>query len=128
MRNIVFDIILPAIIAILIGLFILVVSCVVLNEWKWGKTPAVECEARLIGSSFLPSTKTSHVTPIYGNRQMHVALTQTGHYEKYITEWDCGDLGRHVCHEKEVYQYAKDVSILLIKKREEAIRIVGIKH
>jgi len=116
------------IVVVVFGVILLAIVCIK-QEIRWYNTPPFEHECRLLNTNFLPSTKTSHVTPIFNQKHgTSFAVTQTGHDDIHVTIWDCGIYGRIISKEKEIFQYAKDPSILLLKALDGEVRIYDIKH
>ena len=114
---------------VIIGLIGWVLVECVYECYVWANVPQFEHHATLLSDQYNPSTLSSHVAPTFnGEGGISFTYYSTGHGESYITIWDCGCYGRLKCDKQEVFQYAKPKSILYLKKLNNDIRIVGIKH
>lgn len=97
------------------------------NEISWAKIEPVPHKATLISTEYAESTIETHVVPVATGKSVGAGVVTTGSPEKHITVWDLGEYGRVVCDDKTVFQYAKPESVLMIKVRGKAVKIVGIQ-
>lgn len=118
---------LPVLLVIIIALVIACGIFIIYEEICFSYAPSYRIECELLADSYSPSTIKTRVAPIVSaNGQISTAAYRTGNLEKHITVWNCGKFGRLTCDKKEVFQFAKNRSILIIRSNEYDTRIVGI--
>lgn len=95
----------------------------IVDEYNWYMTPCITQEGCLLerefkkgktGTSFAYIPKRG-VVPVFHSSS-----------DNYITIWDIGKYGIHVCDKKNVFCGGKDKSLLEIKVRGEEVRIESI--
>lgn len=99
----------------------------VYGEYKWDKSPAIECSATLISRDHYPSTRKQTTGTVYIDGKVGVTHHTTGCLEKKVTVWDAGKYGMLESDDERVWRLAKEKSILKIKELDGGVRIVGIK-
>src|ERR1700750_3142299 len=93
---------------------------------SWYRMPYQKVQCTLVNTNFIPSTSTTHSFMTYDKNGMKPGVAHSSTPEKYITIWDCGKLGNLICYREDVFRYAKQVSILHIKKKSDEVWICGI--
>lgn len=96
------------------------------REKDFNNAPIIEVDATLVSREYIAPTESFRSSHSWGKTGKWTTHTQTTE-EDFVTLWEIENYGTRVCHDKEIFTYAKPKSILLIKVNKEEVRIVGIK-
>jgi hypothetical protein len=98
------------------------------KEYDFNQLPIHQVECQLISHSYSPNTSKIRIVPIFSsNGNYFTSVCTTGDYEKKITEWQCGEYGRLICDNVEIYRFAREESVLYIRSNSYDTRVVGIR-
>ena len=75
----------------------------IIDEYQWAQTPSFVQDCTLVSQNYFPRR------------------------DRYVTVWDCGEYGRLVADDEYIFRFAKDISTLILKKKNEEVRIIGIE-
>lgn len=116
------------VLTLLIVAIIVIGICSLGKEYLWYQTEPFEHNATLLSLGHKSSTqKTSIVNTVGANGTFGVGSVVTGEPEKFVTVWDCGEYGRLIADDEEIFRWAKPESTLLLKKRGNEVKIWRIK-
>ena len=105
-----------------------IITLLIVDEKRFAIAPTYEVKCTLLSQTYEPCSFYHGTAPILtSNGQMGIAVTCGSTTEKTITVWDCGKFGRLPCKRKDVFKYAKDISILLIRSDGNRAEIIGIR-
>lgn len=118
--------------ALIVGLLVIVLIWFsilwIKNEIAFYRAPSFPVRATLLSQDFIPSTRQTHVAPVFsGKGRMSMAVYSTGHSERYTTMWDCGKYGRLTSDQERVFRFAQEESVLLLKQVGNETRIWDIR-
>lgn len=94
------------------------------HEYKWFKAPCIIEEATLVKRKFEKGRNTTSFAYVPRRGVIPVFSMSS---EQYITIWDIEDYGVHICDKKNVFNNAKERSLLEIKVIGEEVRIESIR-
>lgn len=121
----------PVIIFGLIGFIllamVLAIVWAIVDCCRWSNAKEFTKKCRLLKILHEDSTEESQAVPVFTGNGVGVGVATSGHSESYTTVWDCGEYGRLVSDDKEVFRWAKPESILYLKTLDSECRIEGIK-
>lgn len=119
--------------AIFIGLMLLVGIIIVgsivgslYDRYLWNCAKEVHVQCTLLKASHSDSTLETHSVPtVTSNGDVGVGVVTTGDDESYTTIWDCGEYGRLVTDDEDVFRWAKKSSTLIILLRSDGQAQIG---
>lgn len=113
---------------VLAGLFALFLSAgltLCYEEIQWLNTKEFPWPAELVSANFTGSTLRTSAVPVVTGKGVGMGAVTTGNPEQYITLWDCGEYGRLVVDDKNLFRIARPKMTLYLKKRGDEVRVSG---
>lgn len=115
-------------------LFLVAVSWITASLWisvsrelSFYYAPIERVRGKLISAHFTPHSRSSSYVPVYTGKGIGHGMSISTTKEQYCTVWDCGSYGRIGSSSPDIFRFAQEDSVLLVKCVGAEARIVGIE-
>lgn len=98
------------------------------DNYQWSKRPTFIIAGKLLNIQHRSSTLETHSVPVVTTNGFGVGMVTTGEDGEFVTIWDCGKYGRLVADDEEVFRWAQPKSNLIVKEKDNEVRIYGIQR